>query len=1396
VKKRLIVAIFCSLLVLPKLAAQTFEINGQPPESAGKPATSVPKGSASNSEGIGWGSSIEVGRLSRAAEQALAHGNAIAAAGYAQRAVQAAPQNNKLWFLLGYTSRLAGRYQQSIDAYQRGLRNEPNSVEGLSGLAQTYMRAGNTEEAKRLLLRVLASNPHRPMELAMAGELFLRSGDFQRGADLLRRSEAMRPSVHTEVMLATAYMKMKQPQRAKELLDRARARGGNNAAVFRAIASYYREQHDYPAAIDILNAVPRKTPDLLAEIGYTYQLSGDKKNAAETYIKAAGQAPRDAKIQLSAASALVQMGDAEQARKYLARAEAISPNHYRLHALRAEIARLEKRTAEAIKEYNLAIANLPATGVPEGVLYPIQLHLNLAEMYRDAGQQEQARQQVSIAEDVIHKLDLQGAPRVEFLRMRASIKNAGADYDGAEQDLKEALRIDPENISTVIQYAALLWRMKRPQEAKKLYEATLQRDPKNRFALESMGYLAREVGDNKTAEEYFKKLQAAYPDDYGAYLALGDLYTATHRFPEAQQNYETAYKFAPRNAQIVAGGANAGIEAHQIELAGNWLARAQGSMKDDPRILREQERYLFHKGNYLESAQIGRKVLEKLPADREGSVYLAYDLYNLGRYDDALALARKYQQILPKEPNFPLLAGHAEKQVQLLAQAVDDYTRTIEIDPSVDQAWINRGYVLNDMQNAEQAASDFQHVLKTAPSNGIARLGLAFSYLQLHKGKLALEEVNAAEKLLGESGSTHLARAGAYRQMRLLADAEKEYRAALKYAPNDLTLQLALADTLYHLRKYSESVEVLNDALVLAPDEPAIYGKMAHAYAQLRNREMTLRYVAAAEREQPDSAAVLLDTGDALLTLGEERAGMQRFEKALQAPDANRVDARLLIAKLMASKEHWDDARQQIALAFAESRIGEASPVTSENFIEAANLFLRMHDFDLAQKYFLKAREAGAGDQVVAIGLANTYLAQGDPENAHAQLASLGNPADYSNDYDYTLAMGNVYRERRDTVNALNAFAHASMLGGDEDEIAQRGLQQLAGEEGYRINPKVSLSTDFSLAPIFDDPTIYSTYARLNGLQGQTGGFNQLPPHSLLEMRWLNRYRVHLNGLPPVTGFFQVRNARGSYAVPSLFEVLHIDTYDYIFNGGVAPVARLGRNTFSFNTGIAFTARRDHLSPVQLDQNLFRQFVYMQTSSLWNWMSISGSAMHESGPFTLQNQSSRDLYGALEFRVGRPWGRNALITGWRGRDLRYQPREIEWYQTSSYIGLERKWSQKLTTSVLAEYIRGWGVNLGRFGAGQALRPGFKMQYQPNRRWEASADFTWASGRGLHAYDNIESGFYISYVKPLRRSASDGAETVPIDYPVRFSFGMQQQYFYSFTGRGQAQWRPVIRLSLF
>ncbi|HEY6971650.1 MAG TPA: tetratricopeptide repeat protein, partial [Candidatus Angelobacter sp.] len=1305
---------------------------------------------------------------------------------FAQRLTQIAPNDARHWFLLGYCARMARKSQISLDAYQHGLQLAPRAVEGLSGMAQTYMNMGKADQAKKLLMEVIAANPSRPTDLAMAGELFMQSGEYGTALNMFERAEALQPSSHTETMLAILFMKQKQPARAKQLLDRALARNPKNTDILRAVANYYREAHDYKSAIAILKRATNQTPDYLAELAYTYELAGMKNDAANAYEKAAMMAPKEINVQLSAAEAQMRISNPDKTRIFLARAERIDPNHYRLHAIRGDLWRQERRNNDAVKEYLAALAAMPEAP-PEGVLYPTQVRLELINTYKDLGDEAAVNQQLRIGQQEMAKIQIEGPARVLYLSMRASLKALANDTAGAEADLKEALAIDPVNDNVNLQYGGLLWKEGRRTEAKQVYSSLLKRDEKNRYALEGLGYIYRDEGDYKTAEKYFMAMAAAYPGDYVPYLALGDMYTTIRDFDKADASYQKAYKLAPGNSQIIASGANAAIETHKIPLAGQWLARATATMKNDPRIMHENERYLFHTGKYAESARLGWQVIQIMPQDRDGAVYLAYDLYNLGRYDEVLSLVSRYETILPKEANFPLLAGHVHHQEELLQQAIDDFTRAIQKDPNMMEAHTSRGYVRNDMQDGAAAIQDFEPVLKAEPDNGVAHLGLAFSHLQLHHSREGLSETEKAAKLLGDSGSIHLARATAYRQMRALDKAEKEYRAALTYDPDDVKMYLALADTLYHMRRYNASIAELENALHIDPDNPQAYANIAAAYAQMHRTAETLRYIELAERQATDESGILIATGDALMNLGDRQAAMDHFARALNAPDANRVDVRMEFAKLFAREGKYDDARQQVALAFAESRIGEASPVTTDNLIEAAEIFLTAHDFDLATRYFAKAKEMGAPDDAVAIGLADTYIAEGRDRDAEKALTALGSSDEYKDNYEYQLAWANIYSQRHDSQRALSAFAHANQLAA-EDDAAERGLIQAAGEEGAQIQPYLTMRNSFNTEAVFEDATIYQLDTKFFGANA--------PPRSQQETEVGSAFRYHPEHFLPINGYFGLRNFRGSLSIPSQLAIVHRDTLDTIFNVGVQPVLRMGNARIVFEPGLEFTIRRDRESPTEMNQDLFRQFVYFYSSPFFNWLTVRGDGIREAGPFTDQNLHSRDLSGTVEFEVGRPWGHNAFITGYSVRDELFRPLVREYFTTATWAGWQHKFGEKLRVVGLGKYIRSWRVADLSFATAQILVPGTRIEYKPNDHWLVEGAFDFTRGEGFHLYDNTEGGFLITYMKPLRRRMDDGKGEVAVDYPLRISAGFQQQSFFNFTGAKSTTFRPVVRISLF
>jgi tetratricopeptide (TPR) repeat protein len=1395
--------------VVCTLHAQTYQIGPENSNQNSKPAQKQSqKQQQAQEPNLGFGSNIENARLGRAAEQALQRGDKVRALEFAQRAAQAAPNDAQLWFLVGYAARLNARFQQSVDAYSHGLRVSPSSLEGLSGLAQTYAAMGKNDEAQKLLKQVLAANPKRANDALVLGDIYMRAGDYNSALDALSQAERAHPDARSELLMAISYEHLNKPDMANRYLEAARKRAPDNPEVQRAMAGYYREEGKFAQAIAALKSIRHPRPDVTAELAYTYQLDGKLEESARTYAQAADAVPKDLNLQLSAAQAQVAVGSTQQADAFLQRAAGIDANNYRLHAIRGEIARIHDQAPEAINEYKIAIAHLPAEP-GEGPLYGIQLHMNLADLYKSQRDDQNAQGEVATAKEQIGKLNEQGPNKAPFLRLRAQIELASGDPDGALRDVRDALAIDSRNPSGLQLNGDVLMKLGRTEEAISTYKKILAIDAKNRFALTSLGYASRAAGRDDDAEKYFQRLTQVDPSLYVGYAALGDLYTARKHYKQAETAYAKAYELSPKNAMVVAGAMNAAIEAHDLELAGKWLARSTPEMASEPQFLREEERYLSFRGDYEQSAKIAQQAIKVLPHDRDVVVYLGYDLLHMEQWDQLLALTQQYMNVLPKEPDLPLLEGYVYKHLGKSEEAERDFTETLKRDPEVVTAYVNRGYMRNDMHRPDAASEDFEAALKRDPKNGEANLGMAYADLNLHKSQAAIRHANLAEQIMGDSKNVHVIRATAYGREGMLTKAATEYKAALKFTPDDPALHLGLAGTLFGARRYHDAIDELKVAEKYGPDNPAIPAMIARSYAFLGQRDETFQYVQVAEKlaaaapppNNPYADSVqsetYISTGQALGELGDHKAAMGRYRMALELPQANRVSVRLAIAQTMAQQDRNDDAQREVALAMMEAASGDSLPPTGGQYIQAADIFRSLHDYQLSETYIQHAQAAGAPETSVRIGLANTYLALGETAKANAALSAIKTDAESAPDYQYLLAQANLYRQEHRNVQALTSFAQASNAEG-EDESATTSLLQAGANEGLRITPKVSVLSDFLMEPLFENSTVYVLDSKLDATFAVPSTNPSLlpPPRSQLQTQSTNAFHMHVGKLPEPGGFFQIRNSRGQISVPATNSIANRNTTDWTFNFALNPSVNLGRNVMTFSGGVQTTIRRDSVSPREINQNLLRTFIYMDTSSFFNALSVNGYLIRESGPFTEINEHSRVLAGALNFRVGAPWGKNALVTGWGANDQVFHPAEIEDYLTSSYIGFEHRFSQRLMVRGMLEDLRAWRVVHGRSAIAQDVRPAASVDFKPRRNWEIQATTAFSSTRSFHLYDATQNGFSVSYARPFKRRFRDDSGELMLQYPIRFSGGVQTETFFNFPGGHSQQIRPFIQVSIF
>lgn len=134
--------------------------------------------------------------------------------------------------------------------------------------------------------------------------------------------------------------------------------------------------------------------------------------------------------------------------------------------------------------------------------------------------------------------------------------------------------------------------------------------------------------------------------------------------------------------------------------------------------------------------------------------------------------------------------------------------------------------------------------------------------------------------------------------------------------------------------------------------------------------------------------------------------------------------------------------------------------------------------------------------------------------------------------------------------------------------------------------------------------------------------------------------------------------------------------------------------------------------------------------------------------------------------------------------------------TASYVGIERKFGERLNLRAIAEDVRAWRIVGSNWGNAQNLRPAGSVDVIPKRNWALHASSAYSSIRSFHIYDAIQNGFSVSYARPFHRKFKDDTGTVVIQYPIRFSAGFQDETFFNFKSGQNQQFRPYVQISLF
>jgi len=242
------------------------------------------------------------------------------AAVYAERAVQLDPREGAAYVTLGELRRISGRLPEAVDAFQRALGANSESVDARLGLADTYDAMGRAVDADRLYRDAMRLRPDYADVYGRYGRFLYQRGRFAEAMRMFtKQTEILPDAPRGYANLGAALQALGNPDQAIRAYRRSieiqpTGSGYSNLATCEFYLGHYAN------AAAAFEHATRLTPDnyiCWANLGDAYRWApGERAKSIEAYRQAVRLArsaiavnPNDATARAIAASSLAKEGD-------------------------------------------------------------------------------------------------------------------------------------------------------------------------------------------------------------------------------------------------------------------------------------------------------------------------------------------------------------------------------------------------------------------------------------------------------------------------------------------------------------------------------------------------------------------------------------------------------------------------------------------------------------------------------------------------------------------------------------------------------------------------------------------------------------------------------------------------------------------------------------------------------------------------------------------------------------------------------------------------------------------------------------------------------------------------------------------------------------------------------
>ncbi|MBK7793959.1 MAG: PEP-CTERM system TPR-repeat protein PrsT [Betaproteobacteria bacterium] len=710
-----------------------------------------------------------------------------------------------------------GQQDNAIAAYREALAVRPDYLAAHAAIIGQLAAQGKFDEATKQLEAMQKVAPKQPQTLYVKATLDYRQKNFAAAREAVQGVLQVAPDYLPGLVLSGAIdYELKSYAQAEASLTKVLQRAPNAGFARRVLAATYLRERQPAKALDTLKPLLEGAPTdaaLASLAGEIYLQNGNIDEGARYFEMAARIDPKNTPTRTALALTHLAKGETDRAFRELEDTAATDTG------IRADMALIAASMRK--RDYDRALAAIDAL--------------------------EKKQPDNPLAQN-----------------LRGGVMLAKRDVAGARKNFEKALTIDKGYVPAAANLARLDIAEKKPDDAKKRFEAVLEKDPKNVQALLALAELRANAGGS--ADEVaglIGKAIAANPKELTLRLALIGLYLKNQDTKKAIAAAQDGLSALPDNPELTHALGRAQQAAGDAEAAlttFNKLAQLQPNSPVPWLRIAEVQAQAKNNGAAVQSL---RKALVIKPDLVEAQVALMRLEVADGRLKEALTVARDVQRQRPKEVVGFLLEGDVHMSQKAWKEAIAAYRAGLKVGPDATDGAAKLHAALGASGAAAEADRFATTWMKDHPKDvrflryraeaAMVRRDYAGS-LAYYRSALQIEPNNAM--VLNNAAWT----AAQVKDPKALEYAEQ----ANKLLPNNAAIMDTLGNIVFDKGDTTRGLELMKKAVDGAPNSPGIRLNYARALVKAGQKD-------AAKKEL-----------EALQQLGDKFGGQAEVTKLMQ----------------------------------------------------------------------------------------------------------------------------------------------------------------------------------------------------------------------------------------------------------------------------------------------------------------------------------------------------------------------------------------------------------------------------------------------------------------------------------------------------------------------------------